>query len=89
MNLRKLVLSVALIGTLSMGAFGADEAPKVTTKPPKPATCALNPGSHIRPRIENGCEAPKPFRSYTQEDLQRTGEIDLNEALRKLDPIFR
>ena len=30
----------------------------------------------------------RPLRTYTQEDLQRTGEIDMNQALRKLDPIF-
>jgi hypothetical protein len=88
MNLRNLVLSAALVGAFSVAALSADEAPKVAAKRVKPATCALISGSHIRPRLENGCEAPKPFRSYTQEDLQRTGETDLNEALRKLDPIF-
>jgi hypothetical protein len=33
--------------------------------------------------------AKQPFRSYSKEELDSTGETDINEALRKLDPIFR
>ena len=29
------------------------------------------------------------YRSYSKEDIERTGETDMAEALRKLDPAFR
>jgi hypothetical protein len=90
---------VAAIATISP-AFGAEEkaaaaAPTTTTSAdakPKPLIkqCPAVSGSHIRPRKENDCKTNVgPLRSYSQEDLQRTGEIDVADALRKLDPIFR
>lgn len=52
--------------------------------------CEAISGSRIRPSTANDCKsAHGPMRTYTNEDLQRTGEIDINEALRKLDTIFR
>jgi hypothetical protein len=58
-------------------------------KPAKAKVCENISGSRIRPSLAEGCRsASGPLRTFTQEDLQRTGEIDLNQALRKLDPIF-
>jgi hypothetical protein len=89
MNLRNLILSLTVAGAFCAPALSADETPKSAAKPAKhAAACPEVSGSRIRPRIENDCKGAKPFRSYSQEDLQRTGEIDINEALRKLDPIF-
>lgn len=66
-------------------AEGAD-----ATRPAKSRTCADVSGTRIRPNPAQGCRSAfGPLRAYTQEDLQRTGETDLNQALRKLDPIFR
>jgi hypothetical protein len=90
---------VAAIATMSP-AFGAEEkvaaaAPTTTaTADAKPKLlvkqCAAVSGSHIRPRKENDCKTNVgPMRSYSQEDLQRTGQIDVADALRRLDPIFR
>jgi hypothetical protein len=60
------------------------------SRPAKARTCASVSGTRIRPNPAHGCRsAIGPMRVYTQEDLLRTGEIDINEALRKLDPIFR
>lgn len=46
-------------------------------------------GSRIRTR--DGDCSPKgyPFRSYSAEELQDTGEIGLLEALRQIDPAFQ
>lgn len=51
--------------------------------------CAYATGSRIRPRQVNRCEPNRPLRSYSKEQLDATGEIDLNDALRELDPVFR
>jgi hypothetical protein len=91
MNLRVVLLAMSLAGVFAEPvALGADtETPTKEAKAVKPlAKCAAVTGSHIRPKVENGCEARKPNRSYTLEDIQRTGEIDLNQALRRLDPMF-
>jgi|tagenome__1003787_1003787.scaffolds.fasta_scaffold11065642_1 hypothetical protein len=40
--------------------------------------------SHIQSRA-NGCSAT-PVRTYSQDDVQRTGQTDLGNALQMLDP---
>lgn len=61
--------------------------------PPKKeeAKCTQVPGSHIRLAKPEDCSkaARGPYRSYSKEDLESTGETDVAEALRKLDPRFR
>jgi hypothetical protein len=56
----------------------------------EPAKCTHAPGSHIRLSKPEECAkaARGPYRSYSKDDLDRTGETDLAEALRKLDPAF-
>ena len=68
---------------------------------PRPATladtgdasldqCSQVTGSRIRSSTRKDCEPlGQPFRSYSAEELQSTGEMDLSEALRQLDPSFR
>lgn len=41
-------------------------------------------GSHL-PSKEGKCGA-SPMRSYSQDDVQRTGQTDVGDALRMLDP---
>lgn len=41
-------------------------------------------GTRLQPRHRSNCIANG--RSYTREDLDRTGQVDVGEALRKLDP---
>ncbi len=60
-----------------------------TAKPVKVKECVPVSGTRIRPSPATGCRSSvQPMRTYTQEDIQRTGQIDLNQALRMLDPIF-
>ncbi len=64
-------------------------AKEAAAKPARPKACEYISGSRMRPSVADGCRtASGPLRVFTQEDLQRTGEIDMNQALRKLDPIF-
>ena len=68
-----------------------------TGTPPKAAddlanrNCLKHTGSRITPRADKQgrkCVSANG-RSYSKEDLDRTGEIDLADALRRLDPAIR
>lgn len=53
--------------------------------------CLKKTGSRIAPRADKQgrkCVSANG-RSYSKEDLDRTGEIDLADALRRLDPAIR
>lgn len=47
-------------------------------------TCLRDTGSHIRPA--KGQCLPVHGNSYTQQDIRRTGAVDMGQALRMLDP---
>jgi hypothetical protein len=56
----------------------------------KDQKCAVTTGSRIRRDPPADCERATPGeRSYTAEELATTGEMNLSEALRKLDPRFQ
>lgn len=50
-------------------------------------TCLKQTGSRIAARGKRDCAGQG--RSYDRKDLQRTGETDVGQALRKLDPRLR
>ena len=52
--------------------------------PPDERNCIRETGSHI-PAKKGQC-LPVNGSSYSQQDLQRTGEPELGRALQKLDP---
>jgi len=91
MKFRAQILAIAAAALLApLAAMSADT--KDEPKAEKPAaTCQQVTGSRIKPRDATSCDksSNRPFRSYSAESLQETGEIDLVEALRKLDPAFR
>ena len=68
------------------------------TAPPEPArTCLRSTGSRVTAAqnvraAKDGkpqrC-APVSGRVYTSEDIARTGQVDIHEALRMLDPSIR
>lgn len=82
-------------------AHGGEAATAADAKPKKEETqkkadaerpkCTQAPGSRIRLARPEDCAkvARGPFRSYSKDDIDRTGESDLGEALRQLDPAFR
>lgn len=49
--------------------------------------CLRQTGSRIQSRAKQDCAAYG--RRYDRDDLQRTGEVDVASALRKLDPSVR
>ena len=49
--------------------------------------CLRQTGSRIQSRAKQDCTAYG--RRYDRDDLQRTGEVDVASALRKLDPSVR
>lgn len=52
--------------------------------PPDDRNCIRETGSRIP--VKKGHCLPVAGRSYSQQDLQRTGEPELGPALQKLDP---
>lgn len=55
-------------------------------------TCLRDTGTNIRSRSasrKDGKCIGANGRAYTREDLQHTGEVDIADALRKLDPSIR
>lgn len=60
----------------------ADENAEVT---PVKLGCLKETGSHIKNHSKDGCMA-SPGRSYTREDLAKTGGVDLADSLRRLSP---
>lgn len=95
-------LMISLLGALAFTAAAQTVPPQTTPAADAPAAaqtdakkpeindayCLRNTGTRITSRANNRktntCGAIG--RSYTREDLQRTGEINIADALRKLDP---
>lgn len=82
----------------SLAALGGCATPRPASLAEASTTpleqCDQVTGSRIRSGSRAGsgtaCEpVGHPFRSYSAEELQSTGEMDLSEALRQLDPAFR
>lgn len=60
-----------------------------TAVPPKYVSTDCT-GTRIRPAAGKPCSPSSTLlRSWSQEELQRTGQIQIGDALRLLDPIFR
>ena len=51
--------------------------------------CVRETGSHIRLRGERRACTPFAGRVWTRDDLDRTGEVDIASALRRLDVSIR
>jgi len=91
-------LAAVLMAPLGV-AYSADSppAPKADAKPKKDdatkdeAKCDVAPGSRIQRKKPDVCKdiAKQPYRSFTKQEIDNTGETNVAEALRKLDPSFR
>lgn len=85
----KALLTVTCAGALLAGCTTLPAPDLDTTAAkatgPRPTSC-LKTGTRIALK-EDECVA-SPGRVYTKEDLDRTGEIDIDRALRQLDPTF-
>jgi hypothetical protein len=97
-----LIAGMACLFTVAGTASAEDAAaPAADAKPTKEevqkkaaaeaAQCTVAPGSHIKLAKPQDCAkaAHGPYRSYSKEELDTTGEANLGDALRKLDPSIR
>lgn len=50
--------------------------------------CIRDTGTRLAQRDKHGCNG-LPGRSYSQDDLRRTGRTDVADALQQLDPSIR
>ncbi|MET0292272.1 MAG: hypothetical protein ABW136_07880 [Steroidobacteraceae bacterium] len=90
----KTLAAVALAALFPLGSVAADKAPeapaaKEAAKAPKPEPCVAS-ASRIKPEKGKECaKSAAPTRTITREEIQQTGETDMSQALRKLDPRFQ
>lgn len=68
---------------------GAAQADARDEKRASNTHCLRETGTRIAPRDGKGRCLPHAGRSYSKDDLDRTGEINLADALRRLDPAVR
>jgi hypothetical protein len=89
----------ALVALLTAApVFAADPAPVDPSAPARTATadesreqevdrnCLKETGTRIRARAADRRCSAFAGRVYTREDITRTGEVDIAQALRRLDP---
>lgn len=74
--------SVALIADVAYADDAKPTAPQAKPAAPKPG-CTHDTGTRLR-RNTDGC--PGVGKSYSKDDLYRTGEPNAGGALRQLDP---
>jgi hypothetical protein len=93
MKFRSRVIALSAAALLTPWVCMAGDKPSAdaaAAKKKSTAPCDHVTGSRIRPSAARNCESSvRPFRSYSAEELQQAGEINLDEALRKIDPVFR
>lgn len=81
---------VAALGVLAGCATQPSVLAASDTKADAPlGQCTLVTGSRIRPRNGDCVPTGARVKSYSAEQLQATGEMDLVEALRQMDPAFQ
>lgn len=61
-----------------------DSTQAAAKNPRRDPTCLTQTGSRVQARGNTTCAGYG--RSYSREDLDHTGEVDVGQALRKLDP---
>ena len=81
----KTTLIGACLATLLAGC--ATHAPGDQRVAANNPDCVRSTGTRIEDANRKCVDAPGS--SYTQQDLQRTGEIDMGAALKKMDPRFQ
>jgi hypothetical protein len=80
-------VSTATVSTTTDQSANAASDVAVGTRPvpaPGDRDCIRDTGSHIPPA--KGKCLPVAGRTYDQEDIRRTGQTDLGQALQQLDP---
>jgi hypothetical protein len=85
--LKPTLIGVCLAAALAAGSSGcATHAPSAKLAVANNPDCVTSTGTRIQDANRKCVNTPGA--SYTQEDIQRTGEIDVGSALKKMDPRF-
>jgi hypothetical protein len=79
-------LAVAALGVTACATHPTPVSAQTAQNTPSNPDCIRDTGTRI-PQPEGTCRNV-PGSSYTQADIQRTGEADPAKALQKLDPRF-
>ena len=84
-TMHRILLICALVSASTLGCTAAQPRPDAQTTAAKAdLPCAVQTGSRLSPK--SGDCSVSPGRSYSQTDVERTGKVDLGEALQMLDP---
>ena len=85
------MLPLALASLVLSGLAGcATDPERMVTQAVEPAATECDvTGTRIRAKPPECAPKGYPFRSYSMEELQSTGRIDLLEQLRVLDPAIQ
>ncbi len=84
--LKSIAMTACLALGLAVGGCATHAPPSAATAANDPA-CVQSTGTRIE--SPNHKCVGLPGSSYSQEDLQRTGETDAGAALKKMDPRFQ
>lgn len=96
--MRHVRFALTLVALLTLPGWvpaqAADATPDTPANRPaaETADCPTPTGSRITPQRDSRGECPKVAgagRVYDKNDIDRTGAIDVGEALRQLDPSIR
>ncbi len=84
-------LMAAMLGLTMAGCLHPDIRDQKPSQITNPETAIIT-GSHIRRPVDPKTKQPKtawPLRSYSQKELQQTGQADTARALQRLCPALQ
>ncbi len=94
-----LIIALAMALVAPLGAVAAETAPaepaakearEAKDARSKKAEPCIDTSSRIRRQKAGECTpSAAPTRSWSREEIEQTGETDVGQALRKLDPRFQ
>ena len=85
-----LLAPVALLAADTETKPATEATAEATAKPKHAMRCDSVSGTRIQPSPKDNCKSSiTPYRSYSKDDIDRTGKTNLAEALRDIDPIFQ
>ncbi len=81
--LRTMLICAGVLG-LTLGCTTPQHRPEAQKTAAVAQPCDMVTGSHLR--HEGGQCSASPGRTYSEDDIRNTGQTDLGQALKMLDP---
>jgi hypothetical protein len=81
----------AVLGAVVVLVAGCATAPgRLTANNETPLEeCTQTTATRIRSKDRNDCQTASATKSFSADEIQSTGELNLSDALRRLDPTFQ